>query len=131
MTLTHRRFGSLATITATGSHPETEFEALVRAVIAESDAVEAPLQLLFDVRGFETAPDAETLKHVGMRFADLRPRLSERHAFVVGDELQYGLAHEVAGWAGTRGVKVGVFHAIDEAERWLCTDDSLPERDDS
>lgn len=124
MTLTHRRAGSLATITATGSHPEAEFEALVRAVIAESGAAAAPLQLLFDVRGFETAPDAETLKHVGMRFADLRPPLSERHAFVVRDQLQYGIAHEVAGWAGTRGIKVGVFRAIDEAERWLSALDS-------
>ncbi len=110
--------GRVAMIAVRDGDPEPELSALVAALTAHPQAV-LPLRLLFDLRDTQAAPDAEALKSVAMYLSSLHPRLDTRHAFVVRDELQFGLAHEIAGWAGTQGLQIRICRSVDDALGWL------------
>ena len=72
-----------------------------------------------DVRAMDYVPSIAELRLIALEFIRLRPAFAGGVAFVVSNDIHYGLGRLLAGLTEARGISIGVTRSVEEAEAWL------------
>ena len=94
----------------------------VKAVIAAGTADAPPGRdccLLMDIRRSGALPSTIDLKDFAEFLGDLPKHVAARSAWLVSEDLRFGLARMLSVYAEERGITIRVFRESDAARTWL------------
>lgn len=118
MPLSHSIHGGVIHITAAGGFSEADAIALFDA-IGRDPALRPPMPVLVDARESVTVPDQTLLRRYAGLAMQRGPAIGGRWAFVVADDLRYGLGRVFEAFTAGSGIECRVFRDPAAARAWL------------
>ncbi len=110
--------GHLLSIVAEGPYTLAEVKAVIGAATADAPP-DRDCCLLMDIRRSEASPSTGDLQDFAKFLGNLPTHVAARSAWLVSEDLQFGLARMLSVYAEERGITIQVFRESDAARAWL------------
>ena len=110
--------GILLSVVAEGPYTLAEVKAVIGAATADAPP-DRDCCLLMDIRRSEANPSPDDIRDFAEFLGNLPTHVAARSAWLVSEDLRFGLARMLSVYAEERGITIQVFRELDAARTWL------------